>query len=311
MLSIGVDVSKLHLDWAVHGDPRVRRVANDRRGVARLVVELCRLRPARVVLESTGGYERRLLEALAAAGLPGVQVNPWRVRRFGEGLGVLAKTDPIDARLLARFGAVAELAPTPLRQGPQRLAADLIARRRQILAMIVAEKNRLPVAARALRREISSLIQILQRRVARLERQIDGLLQQDVERAAVGAILRSAPSVGPAVSRTLLVDLPELGRLSRRAIASLVGVAPFARDSGQKRGLRHTRGGRASVRTALYLAALTGARFNPMLRALYQRLRAAGKPAKLALVALARKLLTILNAMVRDRTAWRSAPAVA
>jgi transposase len=308
MLSIGVDVSKCHLDWAVHGDPRVRRVANDRGGVARLVVELRRLGPARIVLESTGGYERRLLEALAAAGLPVVRVNPWRVRRFGEGLGVLAKTDPIDARLLARFGTLAELVPTPMRRAPERQAADLIARRRQIIAMIVAEKNRLPVAARALRREIAGLIQILERRVDRLDRQIDALLEQDPERSAVGEILRSTPSVGPAIARTLLVDLPELGALSRRRIASLVGVAPFARDSGQKRGQRHTRGGRASVRTALYLAAMTGSRFNPALRALYQRLRAAGKPAKLALVALARKLLTILNAMVRDRSTWTPPP---
>jgi transposase len=311
MLSIGVDVSKLHLDWAAHGDPRVRRATNDRSGVAPLVVELRRLGPTRVVIESTGGYERRLLQALVAAGLPAVRVNPWRVRRFGEGLGVLAKTDPIDARLLARFGTVAEFVPTPVRPPSQRQAADRIARRRQIIAMIVAEKNRLPVAARALRREIAGLIQILQRRVARLDRQIDALLQDDPERAAVAEILRSAPSVGPAIARTLLVDLPELGALSRRRIASLVGVAPFARDSGQKRGQRHTRGGRASVRTALYLAALTGSRFNPVLRELYQRLRAAGKPAKLALVALARKLLTILNAMVRDRSPWTPTPSQA
>jgi transposase len=272
MLSIGIDVSKLCLDWAVHGELQVRREANDRRGVAQLVREAACLHPDRVVIESTGGYERRLLQALAQAGLPAVVINPWRVRRFGEGLGVLAKTDPIDARLLAHFGAVANLALTPVRQGRRRLCADLLARRRQILGMIVAEKNRLPMAARALRRETAGLIQILERRLSRLDRQIDLLLAKDPERIFVAQILRSAPCVGPAIARTLLVDLPELGALSRRRIASLVGVAPFARDSGQRRGVRHTRGGRACVRTALYLAALTGARFNPVLRALYQRL---------------------------------------
>jgi transposase len=282
----------------------VRRVANERGAIARLVLELRCLGPLRVVLESTGGYERRLLHALDTAGLPAVRVNPWRVRRFGEGLGLLAKTDPIDARLLAHFGTVAELVPTPPRQASQRQAADLIARRRQIGAMIVAERNRLPIAPRVVRREISSLIQILERHVVRLDRQIDALLKDDPERVVVGQILRSAPSVGPAIARTLLVDLPELGTLSRRRIASLVNVAPFARDSGGKRGQRHTRRGRASVRTALYLAAMTGSRFDPALRDLYRRLRAAGKPPKLALVALARKLLTILNAMVRDRSAW-------
>jgi transposase len=309
MLSIGVDVSKLQLEWAAHPDALVRHAANDPRGIDQLVRHFVHLRPDRIVIESTGGYERRLLERLAELGLPVVLVNPWRVRRFGEGLGVLAKTDPIDARLLARFGAVADVAPTPVRRGSQRHAADLIARRRQILAMIVAEKNRLLLAVRPLRREIAGLIQILERRVARLDREIDALLAQDPERRQAGELLRSVPSVGPVVARTLLVDLPELGAMGRREIASLVGVAPFARDSGQKRGQRRIRGGRASVRSALYLAALTGARFNPVLRALYRRLRAAGKPPKLALVALARKLLTTLNSMVRTRTAWRAAPA--
>jgi transposase len=301
MLSIGVDVSKHTLEWATTQAAPVRRAANDRCGVAQLAREFQRLRPARIVLESTGGYERALLEALSARGLPVVRVNPWRVRRFGEGIGVLAKTDPIDARLLARFGALAEVPLAPVRRGCQRLSADLVARRRQLVAMIVAEKNRLPLVARVLRREIAGLIQILERRVARLDRQIDALLAQDPERTEVAGLLRSVPGVGPAITRTLLVDLPELGALGRRELASLVGVAPFARDSGQKRGQRRIRGGRASVRTALYLAAMTGSRFNPVLRALYQRLRAAGKPAKLAFVALSRKLLTILNGIVAMR----------
>jgi transposase len=309
MVSIGIDVSKLQLDWAAGPGAPVQRVANDRRGIRALVARLSRLKPDRIVLESTGGYERALLQALADAGLPAVLVNPWRVRRFGEGLGKLAKTDSIDARLLAHFGAVVDLQPTPVRQGRRRLLADLVARRRQLLALIVAEKNRIALAPRVLRREIAGLIEILERRVTRLDQKVDGLLQEDPERSQVGDLLRSVPGVGPGVARTLLVDLPELGALSRREIASLVGVAPFARDSGQKHGLRYTRAGRASPRTALYMASVTGARYNPLLRTLYQRLRAAGKPPKLALIALARKLLTILNAIVRDQKPWRDAHA--
>jgi len=309
MISIGIDVSKLQLDWAAGPEASVERVANHRRGIRALVRRLSQLKPDRIVVESTGGYERPLLQALAEAGLGVVLVNPWRVRRFGEGLGKLAKTDAIDARLLAHFGAVADLKSTPVRLGRQRLLADLVARRRQLLAFIVAEKNRVALAPRLVRREIASLIQILERRVARLDRKVDALLGEDPERSQVGELLRSVPRVGPAVARTLLVDLPELGALGRREIASLVGVAPFARDSGLKRGLRYTRAGRASPRTALYMASVTGARCNPVLHALYQRLRAAGKPPKLALIALARKLLTILNAMIREQTPWRDAHA--
>jgi len=305
MVSIGIDVSKDQLDWAEGPEGPVRRTANDRRSIAALVRRLARLAPDRIVLESTGGYERALLHALADAGLPVVLVNPWRVRRFGEGLGVLAKTDAIDARLLARFGATADLAPTSVPRGGHRILVGLIARRRQILTMVVAEKNRLGLAPRAVRREIMGLIEIFQRRVVRLDTQIDALLDTDQERSDLGTILRTVPSVGPGLTRTLLIDLPELGALSRREIASLVGIAPYARDSGKKHGHRRVRGGRASVRTALYLSAMTGARCNPVLQALYERLRAAGKPAKLAFVALARKLLTILNSMARERSVWR------
>jgi transposase len=190
-------------------------------------------------------------------------------------------------------------------RGPE---AALLARRRQLVEVLVAERNRVGMAAPPVRSEIASLIRILERRIARLDQQIDGLLEADPERQETAAILQSAPSVGPGVARSLLVDLPELGRLSRKQIASLVGLAPFARDSGRTRGQRSVRAGRAAPRTALYLAAMNGSRFNPVLRAFYERLRAAGKPPKLAFVALARKLLTILNAMVRNRTTWRSAP---
>lgn len=309
MVSIGIDVSKDHLDWAAGPQAPVERVANDARGIRTLVVRLRRLAPERIVLESTGGYEQRLLHALGQAGLPAVRVNPRRVRRFGEAVGQLAKTDPIDARLLAHFGAVIALDPTPVRDRQEQLRIDLVARRRQLIAMIVAEKNRLGLASGIVRREIQALVGILERRVARLERQVDRLLQDDPERRAVGELLRTVPGIGPRVARTLLVDLPELGALGRRPIASLVGVAPFARDSGKKHGQRYTRAGRASPRTALYLASVTAIRCNPVLRPFYERLRTAGKPPKLALIAVARKLLTMLNAMVRDNTTWREAHA--
>lgn len=305
-LQIGIDVSKHHLDWATAQDARVRHVRNDRRAIGQLVRRLSELAPKRVIVESTGGYERLLVERLAEAGLPVVVVNPWRVRRFGEGLGILAKTDPIDARLLALYGEHAEPAIRPIPQGSERKTADLVARRRQLMAMIVAEKTRLDTAPRHLCHDIAGVVKHLEGRVARLDRRIDAALADDPERAELMELLQSVPGVGPGVARTLLVDLPELGHLSRREIASLVGVAPFARDSGAKRGHRKVRGGRASVRTMLYLAAMSASRFNPVLRELYDRLREAGKPPKLAFVAVARKLLTMLNAIAREKTEWQA-----
>ena len=305
---VGIDVSKDHLDWATTTAAVGGRVTNTVSGVQSLRRQLRRLEPQRIVVEATAGYERRIVEALAEAGLPVVVVNPWRVRRFGEGLGVLAKTDPIDAHLLALFGERARPPVRAIACGADRRRSELIARRRQLVALLVAEKNRLGVAPSAVRREIAGLVRLLERRIQRLEQRIDALLQADPERRETAGLLRSVPSVGPGVARTLRIDLPELGQLNRRQIASLVGIAPFARDSGRKQGQRRVRAGRAAPRTALYLAAMNGARFNPALRAFYTRLRAAGKPPKLAFVALARKLLTILNAMVRDRTPWREGP---
>jgi transposase len=274
--------------------------------IAQLVRQLVALEPRRIVVESTGGYERRLVTKLAEAGLPVVVVNPRRVRSFGQALGILAKTDALDARLLALFGEKAEPEVRPILQGRARLLADLVARRRQLVSMVVAEKSRRETAATAVRRSIEVMLRVLAQQVRALERRIDQTLGEDLETAELAALLQTVPSVGPGVARTLLVDLPELGHLGRREIASLVGVAPFARDSGKIRGVRYIRGGRSSVRTALYLAAMNASRFNPVLRALYERLRQAGKPPKLAFVAVARKLLTILNAIARERTAWQA-----
>jgi transposase len=304
--SVGIDVSKDCLEW-VHGfEGKIQLARNEPRPIAELVRHLVSLDPDRIVVESTGGYERRLVEKLAAAGLPVVVVNPRRVRSFGEGMGMLAKTDALDARLLALFGEKVQPPLRPIVQGKDRLLADLVARRRQLVALVVAEKNRLGIAPPAIRRLIASLLRTLEKHVKALDEQIDAVLFEDADRAALYDLLQTVPAVGPGVARTLLADLPELGHLDRREIAALVGVAPFARDSGKIRGSRRVRGGRASVRTALYLAAMTGARFNPVLRALYQRLREAGKPPKLAFIAVARKLLTILNAIARERTAWQA-----
>jgi transposase len=302
---VGIDVAKHTLEWNLAGEEKIQHVRNEPRPIAQLVRQLAALDPVRIVVESTGGYERTFVTKLAEAGLPVVLVNPRRVRSFGQGMGILAKTDAIDARLLARFGEKVEPPIRPILQGRARLLADLVARRRQLVSIVVAEKNRRETAAPAVRRSIEAMLRALAEQLRDLDRRIDQALLEDLESAELAALLQSVPSVGPGVARTLLVDLPELGHLGRREIASLVGVAPFARDSGKLRGVRYIRGGRASVRTALYLAAMNASRFNPVLRSLYQRLRQAGKPPKLAFVAVARKLLTILNAIARERTAWQ------
>ena len=304
---IGVDVSKHHFDWVAGGFGNVARVPNTPAGVHRMVAKLRSLEATLIVVESTGGYERALTEALSEADLPVVLVNPWRVRRFGEGLGVLAKTDPIDARILALYGERAQPSRRPLPGPRQRQMADLVRRRRQLIAMIVAEKSRLDTASAVIRRDIQALVKALERRVAKIDERIDAAITADPEKAENWERLQSVPSVGPGVARALIVDLPELGALGRRQISSLVGLAPFAKDSGRKTGQRRIRAGRSGPRTALYLAAMNGARFNPTLKAFYTRLIEAGKPPKLAFIALARKLLTILNAMVRDGTMWQPA----
>ena len=243
---------------------------------------------------------------LAEAGLPVVVVNPRRVRSFADGLGLMAKTDMLDARLLSLFGEKAQPAIRPILQGTDRLLADLVARRRQLVAMTVAEKNRCETATAEVKRTIKPVLATFARLIRQLEEKIDALLKQDAERADLLELLQTVPGIGPGVARTLAIDLPELGHLGRREIASLVGIAPFARDSGTYRGVRRIRGGRASVRTMLYLAAMTASRFNPTMAAVYDRLLSAGKPRKLALVAIARKLLVALNAIARDRVAWQA-----
>ena len=303
---IGIDVSKHHLDWVASGEGTVARVDNTLAAVRRLVATLRTLHPELVIVESTGGYERSLTEALLKADLPVALVNPWRVRRFAEGLGVLAKTDSLDARILALYGEKAQpprrMLPTP----KQRLLADLVQRRKQLILMIVAEKNRLDTAPAIVRSDIRSLITMIEKRVLKIDQRIDAAITDDPHTVETWERLQTVPSVGPGVARMLIAELPELGTLGRREIASLAGLAPFARDSGRKSGQRHIRAGRSGPRTALYLAAMNGARFNSVLKDFYSRLIAAGKPPKVALIALARKLLTILNAIVRNQTTWEN-----
>ena len=306
---IGVDVSKASLDWVVGSKGEVARLPNTPAGVRRLGRALSKHEVDRVVFESTGQYERRLLEALSDAGLPVVQVNPVRVRRVAEGMGVLAKNDALDARVLALFGEKAEPMQRPQRSARQRLLTDLAVRRRQLIGMITAEKNRLEHARGWARRDVQSLLRVLEGRVERLDQEIDRVVGQDPKQRGDFERLQTVPGVGPKVARTLVIDLPELGTLDRRRIASLVGVAPYARDSGQKCGSRSIHGGRSAPRTALYLAAMVGSRFNPELAGMKRRLQAAGKPPKVILIAIARKLLTILNALVRDQTEWKTVPA--
>ena len=301
---IGVDVAKEHLDWVLGTNGEVERIENSPAAVRRLVRRLAKLDFDRVILESTGQYERLLFELLEDRGIPVCRINPFRVRRFGEGMGRFAKNDSIDAKLLALFGEKVEPEERPKKTERERLLGDLSARRRQLIANMTAEKNRLEHASGFIATEIKRLIRTLERHIEKLESKIDGIIAEDNRQSGDFVRLQSVPGVGPKVARSLIVDLPELGQLDRRRISSLVGLAPYANDSGQKQGKRSIHGGRSAPRTMLYLAAMVGSRFNPDLAAMKQRLQAAGKPPKVILIAIARKLLTILNAIVRDQTEW-------
>ena len=304
-IGIGIDVSKVRLDVAVRPSGELTSVTYDADGMTTLVTQLNQIQPARIVVEATGGLERLLVRTLVEAALPVLVVNPRQVRDFAKATGQLAKTDALDAQVLARF---AEVIRPPLRVLPdaqtQELAA-LLARRRQVLTMQRAEQNRLALAPARVQKRIEIHLRWLRAELARLEEDLDDMIQQSPVWRAREDLLQSVPGIGPVMSRTVLAELPELGLLNRKQIAALVGVAPFNRDSGRWRGHRTIWGGRASVRTALYMAALVATRWNPVIRQFYQRLRAAGKAPKVALVAAMRKLLTMLNAMMHHGTPWR------
>jgi transposase len=305
---IGIDVSKATLDVAAHASGARLQAENSEQGLKRLSEQLLELVPELVVMEASGGYERLCAATLAQAGLPVAVVNARQVRAFAVATGVLAKTDAVDARVLAHFAAAVRPAVRPLPDEQRAALDEIMGRRRQLVGMLVMEKNRLAQARNpGVRRDIKSLIAVLEKRIGGC----DGELQRQIQASPVWRaqedLLRSFNGIGPVNARVLLIELPELGTLDRKKIAALVGLAPIARDSGQHRGRRSIAGGRGQVRSTLYMATVSAIRANAVIRVFYQRLREAGKPAKVAIVACMRKILTILNAMVRTQTRWQNA----
>ncbi|MHC4067727.1 MAG: IS110 family RNA-guided transposase [Planctomycetota bacterium] len=307
---VGIDVAQATLDVAVVPSGESRTVSHDEPGLQELVPWLCALAPTVIVLEASGGIETLLAAALAGAGLPVVVINPRQVRDFAKATGRLAKNDRLDAQVLACFADRVRPPIRPLKDAETRALQAWVTRRRQLIGMLTAEKNRRSRAQGTMRDHIDAHIAWLEDQVRTIERDVGDAIQRMPVWRERDCLLRSVPGVGPVATTTLIAELPELGTLSRRQIASLVGVAPFNHDSGRYHGQRRIRGGRPSVRQALYMAALAGIRWNPAIRSFHRRLRAAGKPPKIAITACARKLVTILNAMMREQTPWiiNSAP---
>ena len=303
---VGIDVAKAQLDVAVRPAADRWEVSHDDAGIGQLVSQLKSLGPAMVLVEASGGLELPLVAALATGELPVVVVNPRQVRDFARATGKLAKTDALDAAVLAHFAEAVRPPVRPLRDAETQVLNSLVARRHQVMTMLVSEKNRLSAAATvAVRPRIEAHIAWLERELEDLDDGLRRTLRQSPVWREKDDLLRTVPGVGEQLSLTLLAYLPELGTLDRRQIAALVGVAPFNRDSGTLRGKRTVWGGRARIRATLYMGALVASRFNPVIRDFYQRLLAAGKPKKLALTACMRKLLVILNSMLKHRSPWR------
>jgi transposase len=303
---IGIDVCKQQLDVAAHESDYQFRCPNKASAFGELRAELIALRPALIVLEATGGLESPVASALHAAGLPVVVVNPRQVRDFAKALGQLAKTDRLDARVLAHFAAAIKPPLRPIKSKEELELDSLTRRRGQLIEMLTDEKNRRGSAASdSVRDKIKEHIDWLEEGIAELDEQLKALLQRSAPWQAKDEILQSVPGIGPVTSFSMIADLPELGTLNRQQISKLVGVAPLNRDSGQQRGARHIYGGRAHLRSVLYMAALTAVRHNPTIKEFYERLRANHKPFKVAITACMRKLLSIINVMVRDSTCWK------
>jgi len=306
-LFIGVDICKDRLDIANDSKSEVWSELNNDDGVSLLVEKLTSLKPRLVVMEATGGLETLLYSSLVSADLPAVVVNPRQVRDFAKALGKLAKTDAIDAWVLARFGALMRPEIRPIKDEQTRELASLVARRRQLLGMRTAEKTRLrQTADKWTKKDIKSLIKVFDKRISKLEKEISNNVKNTPGWKEKDKIITSVPGAGPNLSSYLLANLPELGRLNRREIATLVGVAPLNRDSGKFRGTRMVWGGRAQVRAALYMSALSASKYNPSIKLFYKRLIEKGKKPKVALTACMRmrKLLTIINTMVKNNTTW-------
>jgi len=307
---VGIDVAKAELEVVVRPSGARWTVTNNASGLAQLQERLQAAAPSLIVLEATGGYEVAVVAALATAALPVVVLNARQVRDFARATGRLAKTDAIDAGVLAHF---AEVVRPPVRPLPDAMTQDLqawLTRRRQLVDMLLAEEQRRSRAPRAIQRQIDQHVRWLRAQLGAVEKDVAQTLRESPVWREKEDLLRSVPGVGPILTTTLLGDVPELGQLNRKQIAALIGVAPLNRDSGTYRGRRAVWGGRARVRATLYMATLTAARYNPLIRAFYERLVAAGKPKKVALTACMRKLLTILNARIARRTAWKPPAAV-
>ena len=304
---VGIDVSKDRLDVAVRPSGEVFAIERNPVGLEQLTLRLTALCPELVALEASGGFETVVAATLAAARLPVVVVNPVQIRAFAKAVGQRAKTDPIDAGVIAHFAEATRPEPRPLPDEATRLLADLVARRRQILEMMVAERQREKrVTVPHLRKSIVRLLKALERELTSLDTDITDAVRGSPAWREKEDLLASVPGVGPTIARTLMAELPELGQLSRRQVAALAGLAPFTRQSGQWRGKSFIGGGRSAVRAALFMGAMVAKRHNPILKVFFDRLVAAGKPRMIALIAVARKLLTMLNAILRDRRPWQT-----
>ena len=305
---VGIDVAKDRLDVHLRPSGETFAVARDGEGLAQLVDRLQTLAPQLVVMEATGGYETIVASAVVAARLPLAVVNPRQIRDFARATGKLAKTDRIDAAAIAHFAEAVRPPARPMADAEARALGELVTRRRQVIEMMVAERNRRRrVTQSRVLRAIDRHLELLQTELSELEHDIDGAIRKSPAWQADADLLASVPGVGKATLRTLIAELPELGRLDRRKIAALVGVAPINRDSGTMRGRRTIAGGRPTVRSALFMAALVASRANPIIASYYVKLRAAGKTSKQALTACMRKLIVILNAILRDRKPWQPA----
>jgi transposase len=305
---VGIDVSKDRLDVHVRPGGEAFAVARDGKGLGELVERLRSVAPSLIAVEATGGFETIVAAAIAGAHLPLAVVNPAQVRHFAQAVGKRAKTDPIDAAVIARFAEAVKPQPRELPDQAARLLAELVGRRVQIIEMLVAERQREKRAAAVrVRKSLARHIAALEKELPEIDRDIDAMVRGSPVWREKEDLLVSFPGVGSTIARAVLADLPELGRLTRREIASLVGVAPFTRQSGQWKGKSTIAGGRPSVRAALFMAAFSAIRCNPVLHVFYQRLLARGKPKMVALIAVARKVLTILNAMLRDKKQWLTA----
>jgi transposase len=307
---VGIDVSKDSLDVAVLGERRSRQVRNNRKGIGTLAAELRKRNPRLIVVEATGGYEEGVVEGMFEGGLPVALVSPQRVRQYAKARGLLAKTDELDAQNLAEYGKNIQPRLYMAKSEAGRRLSAVLGRRRQLGEILKGEKNRLRMANSEIRRSLEVVIGCLKAEMKRMDGEVEKLMKEEQAFQEQEKLLRSVQSIGRVTAATLLADLPELGKLDRKQIAALVGVAPMNQDSGRKRGYRRTKGGRPEVRSVLYMAVLTGIRYNPVIKAHYEQMVSRGKEKKVAITACMRKTLTILNAMVRDQQPFRN-PAAA